>query len=187
MCVAWLHDVVEDSDVTLDELRDDFSDAIVDALTRRDARGDDYYRRVASNDLAVAVKRADIWDDTNPERLAALPASTRDGVSAAGRGSRDFGAMSECRRTLGAMSMTLAEVEQALLALDRQDRAEVLHRGIRSLEMDDAVDEEQAEVDAAWRAELRRRIDEIESGKVELLDADESHAQLRAEHAARRK
>lgn len=85
------------------------------------------------------------------------------------------------------MSMTVAEVEQALLALDRHDRAEVLHRGIRSLEMDDPFAEEQAEVDAAWRAEFRRRIDDIESGKVELLDADESHAQLRAELAARRK
>ncbi|MFT3969086.1 MAG: HD domain-containing protein [Micropruina sp.] len=81
-CVAWLHDVVEDGDVTLDELRDDFDDAIVDALTRRDGEGDDYYRRVAPNDLAVAVKRADIWDNTNPERLAALPASTRDRLQA---------------------------------------------------------------------------------------------------------
>ncbi len=85
------------------------------------------------------------------------------------------------------MSMTVAEVEQALLALDRHDRAEVLRRGIHSLEMDDAVDEEQAEVDAAWRGEFRRRIDDIESRKVELLCADESHAQLRAELAARRK
>ncbi len=86
VCVAWLHDVVEDSAaLTLDELRDDFSDAIVDAvdaLTRRDGEGDDYYRRAASNDLAVAVKRADIWDNTNPERLAALPASTRDRLQA---------------------------------------------------------------------------------------------------------
>lgn len=44
----------------------------------------------------------------------------------------------------------------------------------------------QAEVDAAWRSELLRRIDDMESGKVELLDVDESHAQLRAELAARR-
>ena len=82
--------------------------------------------------------------------------------------------------------MTVAEVEQALLALNRHDRAEVLRRGIRSLGIDDAVDEEQAEVDAARRGEFRR-IDDIESGKVKLLDADESHAQLRAELAAHRK
>lgn len=85
------------------------------------------------------------------------------------------------------MSMSVSEVEQALLSLDRQDRAEVLHRGIRSLNMGDPVAEDQAEVDAAWRAELPRRIDDIESGKVELLDGDESHAQLRAELAARRR
>lgn len=83
--------------------------------------------------------------------------------------------------------MTIAEVEQALLSLDRRARAEVLHRGIRSLDVDDQTDSDQAEVDATWRSELRRRIDDIESGKVKLLDVDESHAQLRAELAARRK
>src|SRR5699024_2726211 len=83
------------------------------------------------------------------------------------------------------MSMTVAEVEQALLALDQQDRAAVLHRGLRSLDADDA-NVDQAEVDEAWRAELRRRIDDIDFGTVELLDVDESHAQLRAELAARR-
>lgn len=85
------------------------------------------------------------------------------------------------------MSRTITEVEQALLSLDRRARAEVLHRGIRSLDVDDQADSDQAEVDAAWRSELRRRIDDIESGKVELLDVDESHARLRAELAARRK
>lgn len=83
------------------------------------------------------------------------------------------------------MSMNVAEVEQALLALDERDRAAVIHRGLRSFDAEDA-DTDQAKVDAAWRVELRRRIDDIESGKVELLDVDESHAQLRAELAARR-
>lgn len=63
----------------------------------------------------------------------------------------------------------------------------MLHRDIQSLDLDDHPTEDRAEVDAAWRVELRRRIDDIESGKVELLDVDESHAQLRAELAARRK
>lgn len=85
------------------------------------------------------------------------------------------------------MSMTVTEVERALLALDRRDRAEVLHRGIRSLDVDNQADSNQTEIDAAWRTELRRRIDDIESGKIELLDVDESHAQLRVELAARRK
>lgn len=85
------------------------------------------------------------------------------------------------------MSMTITEVEQALLSLDRRARAEVLRRGIRSLDLDDQAGSDQADVDAAWRSELRRRIDDIESDKVKLLDVVESHAQLRAELAARRK
>lgn len=44
----------------------------------------------------------------------------------------------------------------------------------------------QDEIDELWRAELSRRIDDIESGTVDLLDVGESHAQLRAELAARR-
>jgi hypothetical protein len=83
------------------------------------------------------------------------------------------------------MSMNVAEVEQALLALDERDRAAVIHRGLRSFEAED-VNTDQTEIDEAWRGELRRRLDDIESGKVELLDVDESHAQLRAELAARR-
>lgn len=81
--------------------------------------------------------------------------------------------------------MKVAEVEQALLALDQHDRAAVIHSGLRSLHPEDAS-ADQGKIDTAWRIELRRRIDDIESGKVELLDVDESHAQLRAELAARR-
>lgn len=85
------------------------------------------------------------------------------------------------------MAMNVAEIEEALLSLDRHDRAAVLQSGIRSLDEDDHIVEDQAEVDAAWRSELRRRIDDIESGKVELLDADEVHAQISAKLAAMRK
>lgn len=83
------------------------------------------------------------------------------------------------------MSENVAEVERALLALDHHDRAAVIHRGLRSLDTADTTDADQNEVDAAWRTELQRRLDDVESGKVELLDVDESHAQLRAELAAR--
>ncbi|MEE6289253.1 addiction module protein [Georgenia sp. MJ173] len=85
------------------------------------------------------------------------------------------------------MSQNVADVERALLALDHHDRAAVIHRGLRSLDPADTTDVDQNEVDAAWRTELRRRLDDIESGKVELLDVDESHAQLRAELAAQRR
>jgi putative addiction module component (TIGR02574 family) len=83
------------------------------------------------------------------------------------------------------MSMSVADVERALLALDQHDRAAVIHRGLQSLDSDTS-DVDQDAVDAAWRDELRRRVDEIESGKVELLDLDEVHAQIRAELAAMR-
>lgn len=81
--------------------------------------------------------------------------------------------------------MNVAEVERALLALEQHDRIAVLHRGLRSLDADDDATLDQDEVNASWRAELRRRIDAIESGKVELLNADEAHADLRAELASR--
>lgn len=81
--------------------------------------------------------------------------------------------------------MSLAEVEQAFFALDRRDRAALIHRGLQTLDAEDA-DVDQDEVDTAWRSELRRRIDDVESGAVELLDADEVHAQIRAELAALR-
>lgn len=82
--------------------------------------------------------------------------------------------------------MNVAEVERALLALEHHDRAAVIHRGLRSLDADDAnMDPHEAE--AAWRTELRRRIGDIERGEVELLEVDESHAQLRNEVAAQRR
>lgn len=83
------------------------------------------------------------------------------------------------------MSMTVSDVERALLALDQHDRAAVIRHGLLSLDTDDST-VDQAKVDAAWRAELRRRLDDIDSGKAELLNVDESHAQLRTELAARR-
>ena len=85
------------------------------------------------------------------------------------------------------MSMNAAEVEGTLRSLDHHDRVAALHRGICSLDEDDHMVEDQAESDAAWRSEPRCCIDDIESGKVELLDAGEVHAQIRAKLAAMRK
>lgn len=59
-------------------------------------------------------------------------------------------------------------------------------RELAAVALQQISDDEQAEVDAAWRSELRRRIDDIENGEVELLDADEVHAQIRAKIAAMR-
>ena len=77
---------MEDTDVTLAELRGAFGDAIadaVDALSRREGeepRG--YYARVRGNPLAMAVKEADIADNTAPDRVALLDECTRERLSA---------------------------------------------------------------------------------------------------------
>ena len=47
--------------------------------------------------------------------------------------------------------------------------------------------DEQAEIDAAWDEEIDCRIDEILSGKVELVDGEETRRMAREMLAARRK
>lgn len=62
------------------------------------------------------------------------------------------------------------------LALDADQRAVVANALFESLpEAGDARD-----VDAAWRAEATRRLAEVRTGVVELADADEHYARLRA-------
>ena len=78
------------------------------------------------------------------------------------------------------MNMNALKVREALLALDHHERAAVINDGIQSLD-DDLVERSQDEVDAAWRSELRSRINEIESGEVELLNSSEVFKQHRAE------
>jgi DNA primase large subunit len=73
--------------------------------------------------------------------------------------------------------MNVAEVEQAMLALDKRDLAALIHRGIQALD-ESETEASQPEVDAAWNAEFRRRIDEVESGQVELLTADDVDARV---------
>jgi hypothetical protein len=60
-------------------------------------------------------------------------------------------------------------------------------REIAALALWQIDDAEQAEVDAAWNQEIDRRVDEVVSGGVELVDGEESLRQIRAELAARRK
>ncbi len=62
------------------------------------------------------------------------------------------------------------------LALDADQRAVVAHALLESLH--DAADK--GEVEAAWRAEATRRLAEVRTGAVDLVDADEHYARLRA-------
>ncbi len=75
--VAALHDTVEDTDVTLEELaRRGFSSevvAAVDALTRRaDETYYEFVLRAVRNPIAHAVKVADLMDNSDERRLALL-------------------------------------------------------------------------------------------------------------------
>jgi (p)ppGpp synthase/HD superfamily hydrolase len=74
---AVLHDVVEDGDVTLEQLRAEaFPAAVVeavDALTKREHEEDDYeafIRRAALNPIAREVKLADLRDNADLSRIA---------------------------------------------------------------------------------------------------------------------
>ncbi len=73
-----LHDVAEDTPITLDELRrlgyPENVVSAVDSVTRRD--GEDYYdmvRRAAADPLGRLVKIADNAHNADEERLGALP------------------------------------------------------------------------------------------------------------------
>jgi (p)ppGpp synthase/HD superfamily hydrolase len=73
--VALLHDVVEDTDVTLDQLaRQGFPTPVieaVDALTKRDGEEyGDYLDRVCANEWARLVKLADLKDNQDLTRIA---------------------------------------------------------------------------------------------------------------------
>ncbi len=59
-------------------------------------------------------------------------------------------------------------------------------REIAALALQQMSDAEQAEVDAAWDEEIDQRIDEILTGKVELVDGEETSRMARARLAARR-
>jgi hypothetical protein len=72
--VSVLHDVVEDGDVTLDDLRamgvSDAAVAAIDCLSKREGElYEDFIARIKPNDLARRVKIADICDNLDLTRL----------------------------------------------------------------------------------------------------------------------
>ncbi|HWO62570.1 MAG TPA: HD domain-containing protein [Umezawaea sp.] len=80
---AVLHDVVEDTTVTLDELADLECPAVVvravEALTHfPDEPQSAYLARVAADPIALVVKRADISDNLSPDRTALLEPAERE-------------------------------------------------------------------------------------------------------------
>ena len=81
--VAILHDTVEDTNATLDEIRalcignDTVADTIVDAIDAITKRPNEVYEeylaRVKDNPIALSVKLADIRDNMSPIRQYRLP------------------------------------------------------------------------------------------------------------------
>ena len=71
-----------------------------------------------------------------------------------------------------------ALIDQAL-KLPEEERGALATRLLRSLEPDDGDEPSAQEWEAAWSAELDRRVREIREGSVELVDGDEVLAELR--------
>lgn len=75
--VALLHDVVEDTPLTLDDLAGDFPPAIINALAllthQPGTSYDDYIRTLRDDPIAATVKRADLLHNSDQSRLALSP------------------------------------------------------------------------------------------------------------------
>jgi len=67
----------------------------------------------------------------------------------------------------------VAELSAQAKALPPEERARLAEELLASL------DPHEVEVEAAWDEELRRRIDEVEHGAVQLVPADQAFAQVR--------
>jgi len=77
------------------------------------------------------------------------------------------------------MSKSPQTIESEALQLPPQERARLAERLLASL------DETDPEVEAAWAAEIRRRMDEWEKGLVEEVPRDEVRRQIAGRLKAR--
>ncbi|MFT4286546.1 addiction module protein [Nocardioides sp.] len=79
------------------------------------------------------------------------------------------------------MTAGIDEITQLALTLPVDQRAQVANALLASL--DDPADS--AEVHEAWTAEIKSRVDDITSGRVQTISRDEARALLAADRAAR--
>ncbi len=79
-CVALLHDVVEDTDVTLDDLAREFPPEVVEGvrLMTHDPAVDyfDYVRAIKGHPVAQKVKLADLAHNSDESRFAGMKDAT---------------------------------------------------------------------------------------------------------------
>jgi len=71
------------------------------------------------------------------------------------------------------MSDLVTDLTARAKALPPEERARLAEELLATFDPDDHA------VEAAWDAEIRRRIDEVERGTVQLIPADEAFAQVR--------
>lgn len=71
-CVALLHDVVEDTDITLEQLAKEFPQEVIEALNLLTHQKDDdyfeYVRGIRTNPIALKVKLADLNHNADQSR-----------------------------------------------------------------------------------------------------------------------
>jgi putative addiction module component (TIGR02574 family) len=73
------------------------------------------------------------------------------------------------------MNTEVQQLLQSALALPETERAELAASLIRSLDA-----EPDAEVDAAWAAEIQRRVESIDKGDVKLIPWDDVMHEMRS-------
>jgi putative addiction module component (TIGR02574 family) len=78
------------------------------------------------------------------------------------------------------MKATLEQVAEEALSLSLPDRSALTRILIQALDAEPA--EDPAEVEQAWQVEVEKRVDEILSGRVKTIPAEEVFAKLRAKH-----
>lgn len=80
--VAYLHDVVEDTKITINDLNETFPAVIVkavDAITKREKETyEDYLKRVSENELAKKVKVSDLLHNSDLTRLKIITEKDRN-------------------------------------------------------------------------------------------------------------
>lgn len=110
---------------------------------------------------------------------------SRDGHRVDVPGTRTAASLSDVgiRLYTGAMASKLADYIEAGKALGADERLEAAHQLLLSVDRDE--DANQDEIDASWDEVIRRRVNEVLDGSANLVDGPTSHAQVRAEIAAR--
>ena len=78
------------------------------------------------------------------------------------------------------MKATLEQVTEEALNLSASDRAVLTKILIQAL--DDGPSDEAPEVQQEWQVEVEKRVDEVLSGRVKTIPAEEVFAKLRAKY-----